>query len=101
MRPNTDPQIFTGTFIHSKSRTELEYLHNAIICVNEVGVIASVTRDVANVPMAIQEVRESLGWESRDVQIHDCKEGQFFFPGFIGECSLSLGKATMYRVRCM
>lgn len=84
LNTKTGPKIFTGTFIHSKSRTELEYLHNAIVCVDEAGVITSVTKDATNVATAIQEVRESLGWESQHVEVYTCKEGQFFFPGFIG-----------------
>ena len=84
MSPVTSPQIFTGTFIHSTSRTELEYLHNAIICVDENGLIVKVSKDVTDVTAVMQQLRESLGWADRDdVSVHACQEGQFFFPGFI------------------
>lgn len=84
-KTKADPKVFAGTFVHSRSRTELEYLHNAIVCVNEDGVIVDITLDAQNVATTIQEIRETLGWESQDVEIHVCKEGQFFFPGFIGK----------------
>lgn len=86
------PKIFTGTFIHSKSRTELEYLHDAVVCVDEAGVIVSVTRDAT-----VEKVRESLGWGSQDVEIHASKEGQFFFPGFIGMLDPSLPTTNLKR----
>ena len=85
MSPVSGPQIFTGTFIHSKSRTELEYLHDAVVCVDENGIIAKVSRDAtADVATTVKQLRESLGWGDRDVPVHACKEGQFFFPGFVG-----------------
>lgn len=75
-------QIFLGTFIHSKSRAELDYLHDSAACVDEHGVIIKVERGCG--VEAAKTLCESLGWSEADVDVVACKDGQFFFPGFIG-----------------
>ncbi|KAL6860487.1 hypothetical protein ACO1O0_004515 [Amphichorda felina] len=74
-------QVFVGTFVHSKSRTELDYLHDSVVCVDEHGVIVKVERGCG--AEATTALLESLGWPEAEVDVVACKEGQFFFPGFI------------------
>jgi guanine deaminase len=78
-------QLFLGTFVHSKSRTELEFLHEAVVAVNEQGVIISIDANCKDLSAAAQAAREAAGWDEDSVDTHKCQEGQFFFPGFIGE----------------
>ena len=82
MAPLTRRQVFLGTFIHSKSRTELDYLHDSAVCVDEHGVIVKVERGCG--VETVTPLLESLGWSEAEVDVVTCKEGQFFFPGFIG-----------------
>lgn len=81
MPPSTRRQVLIGTFVHSKSRTELEFLHNAAICVDEKGVIVKVEKSYAGDQ---NQLLQELGWTEDGVDILTCKPGQFFFPGFIG-----------------
>ncbi|KAG6007906.1 hypothetical protein E4U21_005384 [Claviceps maximensis] len=76
-------QILLGTFIHSKSRTELEYLHNTAVAVDDEGRICAIVRDRASARVARDEVLGVMDWMVDDVDIVECEEGQFFFPGFI------------------
>jgi guanine deaminase len=79
-------QVFLGTFIHSRSRTELEYLHDSAVCVDEHGVIVKVERgECGGSGGAISSrLLESLGWSEGEADVVHCREGEFFFPGFIG-----------------
>lgn len=77
-------KIFYGTFIHSKSRTELEYLHKTHVFVDEFGKIVKIKTFEPD-DAALQEVWEAVGWEKHEVDLVVAKEGEFFFPGFIGE----------------
>lgn len=76
-------QVFVGTFIHSKSRTALEYLHDSAICVDDRGKIVKVVRDYSSIKQ--EQLLGELGWESAHVDFHVAETGRFFFPGFIGE----------------
>ncbi|QPH12080.1 hypothetical protein C2857_004130 [Epichloe festucae Fl1] len=76
-------QVLLGTFIHSKSRAELEYLHNAAVAVDRQGRIAAVVKDRGSVGVARDEVLGQMGWRADEVDVVQCGEGQFFFPGFI------------------
>ncbi|KAG5951764.1 hypothetical protein E4U53_002325 [Claviceps sorghi] len=76
-------QILLGTFIHSKARDELEYLHDAAVAVDEQGRIRAVVRDRGSVGDARDKVLRSMGWRIDEVDVVECGEGQFFFPGFI------------------
>jgi guanine deaminase len=82
-------QILLGTFIHSKSRTELEYIHDAAVAVGCDGKIAAIARDCGCAEAAKDEVLKQTGWAARDVRVVECCEGQFFFPGFIGMFALA------------
>ncbi|KAF5133604.1 putative guanine deaminase [Metarhizium anisopliae] len=75
--------VLLGTFIHSKSRTELEYIHNAGVAVDHGGTIVAIARDCESVNVAKDRVLEETGWTHSDVDVVACREGQFFFPGFI------------------
>jgi guanine deaminase len=78
-------QVFLGNFVHSKSLGELEYLHNAAICVDSTGRIVTIEPD-CNQQKALEIVCAELGWGLDNVAITVARDGrQFFFPGFIGE----------------
>ena len=75
--------LFLGSFIHSKSLDELEYLHDTAICVDQNGVIVAVEPGY-NLSKAEEVLFPKLGWKKEEVSVKVAKEGQFFFPGFIG-----------------
>jgi hypothetical protein len=75
--------LFLGSFIHSKSLDELEYLHDAAVFVDEKGTIVAIEQ-ACDQKKAEETVFPKLGWESGDVSVRAAKEGEFFFPGFIG-----------------
>lgn len=77
-------QVFAGTFISSKSPQELNYLHNAVICVDGEGRIVRVDKEPGSVSK-LENTLKTLGWAASEVDIHVAQPGQFFFPGFIGE----------------
>ena len=78
-------QILTGTFIHSKSREELEYLHDTVLGVDEEGKIAAIKAGHGNKEDDIEGLIEELAWARDEVEISDAGHNGFFFPGFIGE----------------
>ena len=75
--------LFLGTFIHSKSLEELEFLHDTAVCVDEKGTIVAITQGCDR-SKAEEIVLPRLGWKKGDVTVNTAKEGQFYFPGFIG-----------------
>ncbi|KAG6191039.1 hypothetical protein E4U27_005033 [Claviceps purpurea] len=80
------PQILLGTFIHSKSRRQLEYLHHAAVAVDGQGMICAVVQSREGVEDPREEVLKVMGWtdkEEEEVDVVQCREGEFFFPGFI------------------
>lgn len=77
-------QLLLGTFVHSKTRRELDIVHNGAVAVDAHGKIAAVERDCASVEEAQAQVLSKLGWSADDVDIYATQEAQFFFPGFIG-----------------
>ncbi len=77
-------QVFFGTFIHSKSLGELEYLHNTAVCVDTSGKIVAVEAD-CNLQKAVETLYDRLGWSPDDVVITEARDKrEFFFPGFVG-----------------
>ncbi len=80
----TTNKLFWGTFIHSTKLDELEYLHDTAVCVDGAGKIVAVERG-CDLATAKDAAVSKLGWDSDRVVITSCQEGQFFFPGFIGE----------------
>lgn len=77
-------QLFLGTFVHSKKLDELEYLHDTAVCVNKEGRIICIERD-CSLEKAQEQLFPKLGWSPEDVATHVRDDGQFFFPGFVGE----------------
>ena len=82
-------KLFLGSFVHSKALDKLEYLHNAAVCVDESGIIVAVEQE-CDEAKAKETVLPRLGWGEADVEVIKAKDGQFFFPGFIGECFLDV-----------
>ncbi|KFA77213.1 hypothetical protein S40288_04575 [Stachybotrys chartarum IBT 40288] len=76
-------QLLLGTFIHSKTPQELEYRHDTAVAVSSQGKIAGIQQAGGNVDEARDTLLKELGWDPSDVDVIACKEGQFFFPGFI------------------
>ncbi|KAF6803312.1 guanine deaminase [Colletotrichum musicola] len=79
-RPN---QLFLGTFVHSRTKEELEYLHDTAVCVDAAGTIVAVEGECGSLARAEEVLFPRLGWTRGEVQTHEAKEGEFFFPGFI------------------
>ncbi|KAH6895232.1 hypothetical protein B0T10DRAFT_544945 [Thelonectria olida] len=75
--------VFLGTFISSKSPQELEYLHDAAICVDDNGQIAKIDKECKTVELVQNVLLKTLEWTTDEVDIHVAKPGQFYFPGFI------------------
>ena len=78
-------QVFVGTVIHCKSRTELEFMHDTAVAVDAKGKIVAVVTGDGDVSTAKEKLLGQLGWREAEVDLHTAKPGQFFFPGFIGE----------------
>lgn len=90
-------QVFLGTFVHSKSRAELEYMHDTAVYVDENGVIAKVEKSGSD---TVEETLKDLGWDAASVDRHLSTEGQFFFPGLIGEYDAEVYPSITRWVRC-
>ena len=75
--------LFLGTFIHSKSLNDLEYLQKTAVLVDEKGVIVAVEPN-CDQTKAEELLYPKLGWSREHVVVRTAKAGQFFFPGFIG-----------------
>lgn len=74
--------LFLGSFIHSKSLDELEFLHETAVCVDEKGVIVAIEK-ACDQKEAEESLFPRLGWTVAEVSVQTAKPGQFFFPGFI------------------
>ena len=81
--------VFLGTFIHSKSLEELEFLHDTAVFVDEKGTIVAVEQGCGQ-REAEGVVFPKLGWTEDEVTVKLAKPGQFFFPGFIGAYPLHI-----------
>ncbi|KAL7933752.1 hypothetical protein V8C35DRAFT_303779 [Trichoderma chlorosporum] len=75
--------LLLGTFVHSKTQQDLEFLHNAGIAVDAQGKIAAVERDADDLSEAKARLLSKLGWDEAEVNVTRAVEGQFFFPGFV------------------
>lgn len=69
--------MFHGTLVHSRSLTEIEYLSDALLGINEVGVIAFLEKDVPEEDV-LGRLKEQ-GWEG--AQVTSLKRGEFLCPG--------------------
>ncbi|RPA82767.1 guanine deaminase [Ascobolus immersus RN42] len=70
--------VYFGTFIHSRSLTELKVLENAAVGVDKNGIIAFVEEKVDDLKAVLNKHKEFTS-----APITRTKRGQFFFPGFI------------------
>ncbi|KAI1266834.1 guanine deaminase [Xylariaceae sp. FL1019] len=76
-------KVFLGTIIYSKKLNELEYTHNAAVCVDISGQIVAIEPN-CNQQKAVETVYAKLGWSLDDVAITVARDGrQFYFPGFV------------------
>ena len=82
----TRRSLFLGTLVHSKTLDQLEYLQGAAVCVDERGIIVAI-QEGCDQRTAEQSLYPKLGWSRGDVTVRTAKEGEFFFPGFIGRFS--------------
>lgn len=73
-------RVFYGTLVHALSLTEIEYLENALLGVDESGVIAFVERDVSSAPEIDQRL-EAHGWSRHGVHVVELKRSEFLMPG--------------------
>lgn len=80
----TGRSLFLGTFVHSKILDELEYLHDTAVCVDQKGIIVAIESN-CDQRKAEESLYPKLGWSRGDVTVRAGQEGQFFFPGFIGQ----------------
>ncbi|KAI1774109.1 guanine deaminase [Hypoxylon cercidicola] len=76
-------QVFLGTFIHSVKLGELQYMHDAMVCVDASGTIVAVVPQVNPKDFRETLVQKLPSWEPQDLVVTAAEEGQFFFPGFI------------------
>lgn len=82
---NSKKKVFFGTFISSKDPKELNYHHDSIVCVDGEGKIIKVDNEGCDRGQLGLRLRELMGWELSEVDVHIAKPGEFFFPGFVGE----------------
>lgn len=75
--------LFLGSFVHSRSLDELEFWHDAAVCVSADGAIVAIERG-CDLQKAEEIVFPRLGWPSEEVSVTRAQPGQFFFPGFVG-----------------
>lgn len=72
-------RVFYGHVVHSVSLVEIEYLRNALLGVNDAGLIAFVEKDVE--PDQVDGVLKKKGWQH--VQVTRLAQGSFIIPGLI------------------
>jgi guanine deaminase len=85
MAPRTSGRsLFLGTLVHSKTLDRLEYLQGTAVCVDENGIIVAI-QEGCDQSAAEQSLYPKLGWSRDDVTVRRANEGEFFFPGFIGQ----------------
>ncbi len=94
----TVKSLFLGSFIHSKSLDELEYFHDSAVCIDENGTIVAVEKEY-DFKKAEEILFPKLGWSAEDVTVKIAKPGQFYFPGFIGQLSLSPLRMSLNKYR--
>lgn len=77
--------LLLGTFVHSKTQQDLDFLHKAGIAVDTHGKIAAIERDAHDLSEVKARLLAKLGWDETEVDVTEAAEGHFFFPGFVGE----------------
>ncbi|EQK98326.1 guanine deaminase [Ophiocordyceps sinensis CO18] len=76
-------QVLVGTFVHSRTREQLEVLEEGAVGVDKGGKIVGVETRRGEGAAAKEQLLGRLGWSEGDVDVVACKPSQFFFPGFI------------------
>ncbi|GAA5835886.1 hypothetical protein JCM9279_002131 [Rhodotorula babjevae] len=72
-------RAFHGTLVHALSLTDTEYLHDALIGVDEAGVIAFVDKSVS--AAEVEDRLDERGWGQ--AQVVRLVKGEFLMPGLI------------------
>ncbi|BGP30684.1 hypothetical protein JCM10296v2_002441 [Rhodotorula toruloides] len=98
---STPRRVFYGTLVHAVSLTETEYFDNALLGVDEAGVIAFVEKEVPS--GRVDERLQALGWTGADVQVVRMRKGEFLMPGLIDTHThapqfLNLGYGQQYEL---
>ncbi|KKO98632.1 hypothetical protein THAR02_09262 [Trichoderma harzianum] len=75
--------LLLGTFVHSKTQQDLDFLHKAGIAVDTHGKIAAIERDAHDLSEVKARLLAKLGWDETEVDVTEAAEGHFFFPGFV------------------
>ncbi|KAL7949892.1 hypothetical protein V8C42DRAFT_308894 [Trichoderma barbatum] len=75
--------LLLGSFVHSKTQQDLDFLHNAGIAVDAQGKIAAIERDAQDLSQVKARLLSKLGWDEAEVDVTEAADGQFFFPGFV------------------
>ncbi|GAA5935361.1 hypothetical protein JCM1841_001934, partial [Sporobolomyces salmonicolor] len=79
--PSLRHRVFYGTAIHSRSLTEIEFLRDALIAVDEHGIIRLVEEGVQE--DEVEQRFEAIGWKKVEVELVRMKKGEFLIPGLI------------------
>ncbi|KAL2873154.1 hypothetical protein SGCOL_011713 [Colletotrichum sp. CLE4] len=81
-------KLFLGSFIHSKTKERLEYLHDAAVCVDAAGTIVAVEAE-CDLKRAEAEVLPRLGWSVGDVEVYThVHASQYPNVGIFGKSTL-------------
>ena len=90
---------YVGSFVHCKTLGTLEILHDTAVIVDPTGKIVH-----AGPADQALEGHPSVA-SGAEIDIHRVREGQFFFPGFIGQwsdfLSLSLSFSPIKDADCL
>ena len=83
------PTVYSGTFIHCKSTTELEVLEHALVGVDEQGVIRFLEKDIQQNGKSVEDIVHRWGWGGQNGEWELVEFGgddrYWFFPGFVGK----------------
>ncbi|KAF8427761.1 hypothetical protein EV426DRAFT_682828 [Tirmania nivea] len=77
-RARSRKTLYYGTFVHSRTITELDIITRGVIGVDDFGKIAFIHRCIESLEEVFSKFSE---WEG--VRVVQAPEGGFFFPGFI------------------
>lgn len=73
-------RAFYGTLVHSLSLTEIEYLEDALLGVDERGTIAFLEKSVQQ--DQVDARLQAHGWAAGEVQVIEMQRGEFLMPGY-------------------
>ena len=95
-KPSLHQTVYTGTFIHSTSLTDLEVLENTIVGVNGNGIIEFLEQGMQEADVQ-DMVEEKYGWKGMEIVKGDIAGRGFWFPGFVGKIGILLIYLSLYR----